>query len=238
MNTIERKKLVIDNIPAIIWGNKSDKVYLFVHGKMSCKEEAEGFAEKAVEKGFQVLSFDLPEHGERKIESYPCNVLNGVHDLEVIGEYVKREWKEISLFATSLGAYFSLLAYKDLPVKKCLFLSPLLDMERLIKNMMMWFQVSEERLESEREIPTPMGETLSWEYYSYVKAHPVLRWDKRTAILYGSEDNLTEREVIDDFVKRFHAELTVLQGSEHYFHTGEQLDFLDQWLNEQIESEY
>ena len=34
-------KININNIPAIIWGKPSDKVYLYVHGKMSCKEVAE-----------------------------------------------------------------------------------------------------------------------------------------------------------------------------------------------------
>lgn len=64
-----KEKLKIKDIPAIIWGKKSDKIYIYVHGKNGSKEEAEMFAEKAVDKGFQVLSFDLPEHGERKNEN-------------------------------------------------------------------------------------------------------------------------------------------------------------------------
>lgn len=228
------KKFNIGNIPAILWGEKSDQVYIAVHGKMSCKEEAEGFAKKAVPRGYQVLSFDLPEHGDRKEENYPCNVRNGVRDLEVIGQYVRQNWREIGLFASSLGAYFSLLAYRDLPLFKCLFLSPVLDMERLIQNMMLWFNVKEEELRERKEIPTPMGETLSWDYYSYVKEHPVVQWDKPTAILYGSEDNLTEREVVENFTKSFGCELTVLQGSEHYFHTQEQVEFSERWVERHI----
>lgn len=42
-------KIKINDIPAIVWGEKSDKVYLFVHGKMSSKESAEAFAEIAEE---------------------------------------------------------------------------------------------------------------------------------------------------------------------------------------------
>lgn len=42
-------KIKINDIPAIVWGEKSDKVYLFVHGKMSSKESAEVFAEIAEE---------------------------------------------------------------------------------------------------------------------------------------------------------------------------------------------
>jgi len=234
MNIIETKVFKIDNIPAILWGKESDKIYIFVHGKMSNKEDAKGFAEKATERGYQVLSFDLPEHGDRKNEDYQCNVWNGVYDLTVIRKYVQQQWSDISLFATSLGAYFSLLAYNKIPIKKCMFLSPILDMERLIQNMMKWFAVSEQILKEKREIPTPMGETLSWDYYSYVKAQPIVKWDNPTSIIYGSEDNLTERVVIDDFVERFECELTVLQGGEHYFHTQEQMDFLFKWLDKNL----
>jgi len=133
-----------------------------------------------------------------------------------------------------MGAYFSLLAYKNYPLKNCLFLSPILDMERLIQNMMKWFNVSEEILKEKRKVPTPMGETLDWEYYCYVKEHPIHKWDVPTAILYGSEDNLTERDIVDDFVKRFDGDLTVLQGSEHYFYTEEQLDSFSQWSEKHI----
>jgi alpha-beta hydrolase superfamily lysophospholipase len=71
-----------------------------------------------VERGYQVLSFDLPEHGERKDKNYQCNVWNGVHHLEIIGTYVQENWRNISLFGCSLGAYFSLLTYKNLHLSK------------------------------------------------------------------------------------------------------------------------
>lgn len=60
--------LNIKNIPAIIWGDTSSKVYLYIHGQGGYKEEAEAFASIANRYGWQVLSIDLPEHGERKEE--------------------------------------------------------------------------------------------------------------------------------------------------------------------------
>lgn len=231
---MKNEALRIENIPAILWGEKSNSVYIYVHGKMSSKDGAQGFAEKAVQKGYQVLSFDLPEHGERTNENYPCMVWNGVHDLGIIEKYVRQVWQDICLCGSSLGAYFSLLAYKDLPLRKSLFLSPVLDMERLIQNMMIWFDVSEQMLKEKKEIPTPMGETLYWDYYCFVKENPIDKWNVPTAILYGSEDNLTEREVAESFSMRFNCDLTVLEGSEHWFHTEKQLAFLNKWLDEHI----
>lgn len=233
MEIINTIKMEIENIPAILLGNPSDKIYIFVHGKMSSKESAYGFAEIAAERGYQVLSFDLPEHGERKDKNYKCNVWNGVHDVEIIGTYVQQNWKEINLFGCSLGAYFSLLAYKNFPVKKCLFQSPIVDMEHLIYKMFKWFNVTEELLKEKKEIFTPI-DTLSWDYYCYVKKHPIDKWNIPTAIIYGTKDNLQNRATIDSFAKKFNSSLTISPGSEHDFHTKEQSQAVTQWLRKYI----
>ncbi len=233
MEVINTRKINIGNIPAILWGESSDKIYIFVHGKMSNKESAQGFAEIAVKRGYQVLSFDLPEHGERKDTSYKCNVWNGVHDLEVIGAYAQGNWTEISLFGCSLGAYFSLIAYKNFLIKKCLFQSPILDMEEVICKMFKWFNVTEELLKEKKEIVTPI-DTLSWNYYCYVKEHPIDKWDIPTAIIYGTEDDLQNRDTIESFANKFHSDLTISKGSEHSFHTKEQSQAVTHWLRKYI----
>lgn len=229
-----KQPVMIKSIPAVIWVSPSENVYIFVHGKMSQKEEAEGFAKIAARKGYQVVSFDLPEHGERKSENYKCTIQNGEHDLRIISNFVISRWKNISLFGNSLGAYFGLAAYQEIRFGKCLFVSPILDMEHLIRNMLKWFNVSEELLKEKQEIPTPTGETLSWPYYTYVKEHPIIKWENQTYILYGSNDNLTERHVVDAFVTKFHCQLEILQNGEHYFHTREQMEVLEKWLNHNI----
>jgi alpha-beta hydrolase superfamily lysophospholipase len=224
------QKLTIDGIPAIIWGERSDRVYLVVHGKSSCKEDAERFATIAVDKGYQVISFDLPEHGERASLERACTVQNGVQDLRTVMDYVRQNWNSVSLFATSLGAYFSLVAYRDVDFDKCLFSSPILNMQRLIENMMRWFNVTPEQLQVQCEIPTPIGETLSWDYYRYVREYPVEVWNSPTAILYPELDNLTEPEVVDEFAERFGARVQRVAGSEHYMHSDAELAIMDAWM--------
>ena len=114
-------KLYIEKIPVIIWGAKSDKAYIYVHGKMSDKESAKVFAQIVKSKGYQTIIFDLPEHRERKNESYRCDIWNGISDLQRISSYMFANWKSISLFACSLGAYFSLQAYREFVFEKCFF---------------------------------------------------------------------------------------------------------------------
>lgn len=225
-------ELRIEGIPAIIWGENTDCVFIAVHGNMSNKADVpiQLLAEAVVEKGHQVLSFDLPEHGDRKEEGSPCKVQNCVKDLLTIMQYAKSRWKEISLFANSIGAFFSLLTYKDENLKLCLFLSPVIDMERIIENMMKWFQVSPERLKAEKEIDTPIGQKLYWDYYCYVKENPIRKWDVSTNILCGECDEICENKTVLDFSRRFCCSLEVMKKGEHYFHTAEQLQVLKNWL--------
>ncbi|APM39574.1 alpha/beta hydrolase [Clostridium kluyveri] len=226
----------IDNIPAILWGNKSDKLFVVVHGSMSNKADdvIVIFAEEVTTKGYQVLSFDLPQHGDRKDEHYACKVQNCVQDLNTIKDYAKSLSNNISIFACSIGAYFSLLEYSHESLKQCLFLSPVVNMERIISNMMTWFNISESRLKIEKEISTPIGQILYWDYYCYVKEHPIIAWNNPTSILYGSEDNLCEFHIVSQFAKRFNCSLQVMKNGEHYFHTEKELQYFRHWLKKYI----
>lgn len=60
-------------------------------------------------------------------------------------------------------------------------------------------------------------------------AHPIA-WRVPTRILYGAHDNLTSAETIRDFAQKTGAELTVMPNGEHWFHTEEQMRFLDRWI--------
>lgn len=85
---MKQERIMIGAIPALVWGEPSEKVYLCVHGKMSSKESAEGIAEIAVRKGYQTISFDLPQHGQRMQDAERCDIWNGVRDLAIVAEYV------------------------------------------------------------------------------------------------------------------------------------------------------
>ena len=56
------------------------------------------------------------------------------------------------------------------------------------------------------------------------------QWRVPTRILYGERDNLTSLETISAFAEGIGAELTVMPGGEHWFHTEEQMRFLDRWI--------
>lgn len=231
-----RNNLKIHHIPATLWGAESQNLFIAVHGNLSHKEDVviHLLADIAEQRGYQVLSFDLPEHGERRGDDTPCKVQICIQDLMEILDYTKDRWRNISLFACSMGAYFSLMAYQNVPFKKVLFLSPVVDMERIIRNMMTWFQVTPEILKEAGTMDTPIGQKLYWDYFCYVRDHPVERWDPDTSILYGGKDNLCEFETISDFTKKFTCSLEIVDAGEHYFHTHDQLQIFSRWLSDNI----
>lgn len=223
----------INGIPALIWGEPSDKVWLCVHGKMSSKESAEGIARIAAEKGYQTICFDLPQHGERKNEAARCDIWNGIHDLTCVADYVFARWQEVNLYACSLGAYFSLQTLVERTFRQCIFQSPILDMEHLIRKMFLWFGITEERLEREKEINTPI-DLMQWDYFQYVLAHPVEKWTAPTSILFGGRDDLQSLEVVEAFARRFGCEVTVAEHSAHSFMEEGDCAIVERWLREHI----
>ena len=231
---METEQLLIGNISATLWGKSTGKLYLYVHGQGGSKQEAELLASLICESGWQVLSIDLPGHGSRKDEIASFDPWHVLPELNSVMNFAKSKANHISLFANSIGAWFSMLAFKNEELHECMFVSPVLDMKSLIMKFMTWANVTPEQLQKERVIPTNFGQTLTWEYWSYVLANPVNEWNVPTKILYGGKDNLVDRSVVENFSRTFNCYLTVIDDAEHWFHTEEQLAALRQWITKNV----
>ena len=126
-----------------------------------------------------------------------------------------------------------MLSLADKSIEKAMFISPIVDMERIILNRMTLFKVSEKALCEEKVIITSFGEPLSWEYLSYVRSHPII-WNIPTNILYAENDTITSLETITNFANSIGATLTIMNNGEHWFHTEGQMIFLDNWFKKFI----
>ena len=231
---MKEERFSIQRIPAILYGDSRDELFLYIHGKMGCKEEAAQFGKIVCSEGYQVLSMDLPGHGERSGEMERFVPWEVVPELQTVLEYAQGRWKKIRLCANSIGGYFSLLAFRDAKLEKSLFVSPILDMVKLIHDMMGWAGVTQEQLKEAGEIPTAFGETLSWKYLAYAAEHRITKWDCPTSILYAGQDHLTARETVDEFARRFGCTVTVMENGEHWFHTEQQLAVLEAWVRKEL----
>ena len=224
----------IGHVPAVLYGESSEQGYLFLHGQDGNKEEAAAFAKIAVPAGYQVLGIDLPRHGARKAMTTGFDPWTVVPELQAVLVERKPHWSKISLRANSIGAYFSMLAFQQEKICKALFVSPIVDMERLILTMMGWAGVTEEELQAPGEIPTDFGQTLSWSYLCWVRQHPLAAWKAPTAILYAGHDTLTSRQTVTAFSEKHNVILTVYEEGEHWFHTLRQCDRLQEWEQQSL----
>ena len=197
------------------------KAILYIHGKGGSHTEAEQYKEFCV--GFDIIGLDYEDN-------FPWIVQNQIQSAY---EQLHKEYNQIYILANSIGAYFAMHTLQQCQIAKALFISPVLDMERLILDMMQWANVTEQELQDQGEIPTFFGEILSWQYLQFVREHPI-KWAIPTEILYAGNDHLTSRQTVDKFAADHNAVLTVMPQGEHWFHTDEQMAFLYDWLKKVI----
>ena len=194
---------------------------IYVHGKGGTAEEAKHYQPLFAES--DVIGFDYKSQ-------YPWEAKNEFSDFY---DLHSKGYDSVVLVANSIGAFFSMNALAEKKISKALFISPVVNMERLIMDMMIWSNVTEDELCSKKEISTDFGETLSWEYLRYVRKNPI-KWNIPTCILYGANDNLTSIETVSVFAEQTGAILTVMKDGEHWFHTDKQMEFLDNWIRNSI----
>ena len=186
---------------------------IYVHGKGGSADEAE-FYKKFFE---NVVGFDYKSENVWDFKQEFLQFIAGKNLAEII------------LIANSIGAYFSMNALSGKKIHKSFLISPIVDMEKIIENLMRAENVTENELRAKKIIPTKFGENLSWNYLKYVRENKI-DWQSPTEILYGEKDNFTDKQTMFDFAEKIGAKVTVMKNGEHWFHTAEQMQFLSDWI--------
>ena len=102
------------------------KLVIYVHGKGGNADEALHY--KSLFPDADVLGFDY------KAET-PWDAKK---EFPVYFDSFAADYDEVILIANSIGAFFSMNALADKPIKQAYFISPMVNLEKLICNMMMW----------------------------------------------------------------------------------------------------
>lgn len=197
------------------------RIVIYIHGKGGNAGEAEHY--RPLFAGSDVIGFDYTAQ----------NPWDAQMEFPRLFDVCTKGYDEVILIANSIGAFFAMSALAEKNISRALFVSPIVNMEKLIADMMLWANVTEDELQSKKEIQTAFGETLSWAYLCYVRRHPI-QWSIPTSILYGGKDHLTSGETISAFAEKQGADLTVMEDGEHWFHTDAQMRFLDDWIRRAI----
>lgn len=201
--------------------DRMQTLVIYIHGKGGEAKEAQHY--QAILSDSVVAGFDYKSQTPYEAKAEFSNLY----------DVYSKGYKRVILVANSIGAYLAMNALAEKKIYKALFISPIVDMERLIKDMMNRSNITEAELEKKREIITKFGEKISWEYLSYVRNNPIL-WNIPTCILYGGKDNLTSKETMTGFADRIGAALTIMEDGEHRLHRDEEKKFLDKWVKTSI----
>ena len=207
----------IDNI------KKKDKIVVYIHGLHGTKLEADNYL--FLNNEFDVVDLDYKDGN-------PWEVGDIIRQKFI---NLIRPYKEVIIIANSIGAFYAYTYLYDLKkVSKAFFISPIADMYQIIFNIMMDNSITESELENKKVITCSDGTVLSYEYFQFVQNFADC-WDVPTEILYGSQDELVYIENITDFLSEHpNSRLTIKKGSEHYFHTPEEKEFIKDWILKNI----
>ncbi|MDO5046350.1 alpha/beta hydrolase [Campylobacter sp.] len=195
---------------------------IYIHGKGGSAEEAK-YYKKFFGDEYEVMGFKYKS-------KFPWEAKA---EFPKFFDFISSQYSKIYLIANSIGAYYSMLSLADKSIEKAMFISPIVDMEKLILNMMARANVSEKELCKQKVVTTTFGEPLSWGYLVYVRKNPI-NWKIPTCILFGEKDNMSSLKTMTDFANKIGAALTVMKNAEHWFHTEEHMIFLDDWFKEFI----
>ena len=217
--TCEKLASITKNNPDALRRLKAPRAVLYIHGKGGSPDEAAHY--RPLFPDCHVIGFDYKAQTPWEAKA----------EFPAFFDALKEKYGSVTLIANSIGAYFAMSAGIDARIDRACFISPIVDMERLILDMLTWARATEADPREKGVIHTAFGEDLSWEYLTYVRAHPVT-WHAKTEILYGAQDNLTSYETVSAFAQRHSAGLTVMEDGEHWFHTQAQMQFLDCWIRD------
>ena len=147
-----------------------DKAILYIHGKGGNPKEAEYY--KALFEEYDVIGFDYSSQSPWEAKKEFPRLFDNL-----CGTY-----ETVTVIANSIGAFFAMSALADSKIEKAYFISPVVDMERLIRNMMQWANVTEDDLQKQKDIlwgNTFLGLSLLCEgascYLDCSNAHSVWR---------------------------------------------------------------
>ncbi len=110
------------------------KAAVYVHGKGGNADEAEFY--KPLFPEFEVMGFDYKSTAPWDAKNEFLNFFNDLRE----------KYDSTVLVANSIGAFFAMNSLSLKQLDKAMLISPVVDMEKLIKNMMISANVTEDEL--------------------------------------------------------------------------------------------
>lgn len=241
-----QKTLKIQNLSTKIYfpDKKPDKIVIGVHGFSGDKESSVLIAlgKALTAQGVALVTFDLPCHGEN-ISSSPLRLSDCVNSLGYIFKYVRETYKDvpISLFATSFGAYLSLLYLNEYheSLDKIILRAPAIYMEKVLSDVLLPFNnLSADKLNS--PVPFGYGKTflLDSEFLNELANNNLENTKTINNFLYilqGKQDDIVNPDDNSKFFNKFYPnqhKIIYFKNADHRFkNPGELERIISETLN-------
>lgn len=197
---------------------KDRTVVVYIHGLHGSKEEAKNYY--FLKDKYDVVGLDYQDGN-------PWELKDTIRDEF---EKLTKNYKEVIVIATSIGAFYAYEYLSDFKIKQAFFISPVTDMHKIVFDLMMDYNINHNELEKKKIIKLDNGQTLSYDFYNHVSNYKD-NWTVPTEILYGEKDEVMYIENIANFLaKHPNSKLVVKQGAKHYMHTDEEKEFIKNWI--------
>ncbi len=225
------EEFVLDGIPALRWGKPGGRAVVGVHGQFSNKLDPvmSHCGDVIALRGDQLITFDLPTHGDRQ-DDKAFTAMAANPEVRAFAQLARSQSTEVGLLASSIGAYFSLCDTPAGTFERAWLVSPLIDLEYYIRDVMAEYSVTDEQLEAETVIDTPRA-VLEWPYLRFVEDHPA-RLGIPSWIIRGDQDGMVPLDALSRFVSAPGVELVQIEGGQHFLGQPPHLGTVVAWFEE------
>lgn len=203
------------------------EIIIAVHGFAGDKESSaiSLLAKEMTKEGFGVVCFDFPGHGESEVEADKLTIDNCINDIETIEEYIKEKYgkqMKIDLFATSFGAYITLLKIFKYNTKynKIVLRAPAIKMDKIFKETLLRETFEEFQKRGITKLGFDRTMNVPFDFYKELKQNQILELynnSQKILIIQGTEDDVAPikdtQELID--LDKTNFELFEIQGADH-----------------------
>lgn len=198
---------------------------VYIHGRKGSPNEANHYI--SLFKGYDVLGFDYKE-------LFPWTVKEEFSDYF---NKINNKYKDKILIANSMGAYLAMNLLDGRDFLKTFFISPLIDPYKVCLRFMKATGITEDIIKEKKEIRLINGDIFTPRCIEYYKNKNV-NWTSNAVVIYGTKDCYIDEETVVDFVEKNKIKLYSLKGGEHWFHTKEQMDFIDDCIRKEFLNKY
>jgi alpha-beta hydrolase superfamily lysophospholipase len=203
------------------------EIMVAIHGFAGDKESSaiSMVAEELMKQDIGVIALDLPGHGASEVDGDYLTLDNCLADIRFTLDYAKENFKDakISLFATSFGAYLTLLLLTRYgnEYNKVVLRCPAIRMDKIFEDEILVGTMDEFKEKGYVIVGYERELKVNYSYFEELCNNQILRdFDAKCdniLIIHGDEDTTAPIKDAYDFKEKFGVKMNVVEGADHRF---------------------